>query len=148
MPRLCGAAVADAHNTVTPRIWPSRAGIDITRAKGEVVRRAYEDQLGAATLVLHGADDPLIPVAAHDLRRRISGAALEIFPGTGHDLPRGLIGPTMPARCPDPARQRSVADHEDATRAAERDERAIAVARDAARLPAPARDRRDRAVEP
>ncbi|MFT7775882.1 alpha/beta fold hydrolase [Roseateles sp.] len=45
----------------------------------------------APTLVIHGQDDPLIPVAAaHDLARRIPGARLEILPGWGHDLPEPL----------------------------------------------------------
>lgn len=49
-------------------------------------------QITAPTLVLHGAEDPLVPVAAaHDLHRRIRGAKLEIFAGMGHDLPRALI---------------------------------------------------------
>ena len=48
-------------------------------------------RIAAPTLVLHGQDDPLIPVAAaHDLARRIPGARLEILPGWGHDLPEPL----------------------------------------------------------
>ena len=46
----------------------------------------------APTLVLHGQDDALIPVAAaHDLARRIAGAQLEIIKGMGHDLPPQLL---------------------------------------------------------
>jgi pimeloyl-ACP methyl ester carboxylesterase len=49
-------------------------------------------RITAPTLIQHGAEDPLIPVAAaHDLQRRIPGARLEIFPGMGHDLPRALV---------------------------------------------------------
>jgi pimeloyl-ACP methyl ester carboxylesterase len=48
-------------------------------------------RIAAPTLVLHGQDDALIPVAAaHDLARRIPGARLEIIPGWGHDLPEAL----------------------------------------------------------
>jgi proline iminopeptidase len=44
------------------------------------------------TLVLHGADDPLVPVAAgQDTAARIAGARLRIIPGMGHDLPAGLV---------------------------------------------------------
>ncbi|HXW20185.1 MAG TPA: alpha/beta hydrolase [Roseiarcus sp.] len=47
------------------------------------------------TLVLHGADDPLIPVAGgKDTARHIPGAKLKIIPGWGHDLPTALI-PTL-----------------------------------------------------
>jgi proline iminopeptidase len=44
------------------------------------------------TLVIHGADDPLVPVAAgkHTVQS-IPGAKLEIVPGMGHDLPPGLV---------------------------------------------------------
>jgi pimeloyl-ACP methyl ester carboxylesterase len=48
-------------------------------------------RITAPTLVIHGQDDPLIPVAAaHDLARRIRGATLELIPGWGHDLPEAL----------------------------------------------------------
>lgn len=48
-------------------------------------------RIAAPTLVIHGQDDPLIPVAAaRDLARRIPGARLEILPGWGHDLPEPL----------------------------------------------------------
>jgi pimeloyl-ACP methyl ester carboxylesterase len=55
-------------------------------------RTALLKQIVAPTLVVHGQDDPLVPVgAAHDLHRRIRGAQLEIIPGMGHDLPAPLL---------------------------------------------------------
>ena len=40
------------------------------------------------TLVIHGADDPLVPVAAGEhTAQMIPGAKLEIVQGMGHDLP-------------------------------------------------------------
>jgi pimeloyl-ACP methyl ester carboxylesterase len=49
----------------------------------------------APTLVIHGADDPLIPVeCGEDTARNIPGAKLMIEPGMGHDLPEALI-PTL-----------------------------------------------------
>jgi pimeloyl-ACP methyl ester carboxylesterase len=43
------------------------------------------------TQVLHGREDPLVPVAAgHDLAARIRGAALDVIDGWGHDLPVAL----------------------------------------------------------
>lgn len=40
------------------------------------------------TQVIHGAADPLVPVAAgHDLARKIPGARLDVVEGMGHDLP-------------------------------------------------------------
>jgi pimeloyl-ACP methyl ester carboxylesterase len=47
------------------------------------------------TLVLHGDDDPLVPVeAGKDTARLVPGAALKIIPGWGHDIPTALI-PTL-----------------------------------------------------
>jgi len=44
------------------------------------------------TLVLHGADDPLVPVeAGRDTADHIPGAKLRIIPGMGHDMARGLV---------------------------------------------------------
>ncbi len=45
----------------------------------------------APTLVVHGADDPLVPQAAgEDIAASISGARLMIIDGMGHDLPAPL----------------------------------------------------------
>ena len=44
------------------------------------------------TLVIHGADDPLIPLAAgEDTAAQIPGARLHVIPGMGHDLPVALV---------------------------------------------------------
>lgn len=49
-------------------------------------------RITAPTLILHGADDPLVPVhGAHDLARHIPGARMEVIPGMGHDLPTTLL---------------------------------------------------------
>ena len=84
------------------------------RAKvGRSVRRSYHPQgvarqlvavaasgdrspllarISAPTLVLHGRDDPLVPVACGvDLANKIPGARLEVVDGMGHDLPLPLI---------------------------------------------------------
>jgi pimeloyl-ACP methyl ester carboxylesterase len=46
----------------------------------------------APTLIIHGAEDTLVPVAAApELAKHIPGARLEIIPGMGHDLPAALI---------------------------------------------------------
>jgi pimeloyl-ACP methyl ester carboxylesterase len=44
------------------------------------------------TLVVHGRDDPLVPLACgHDTARRIPGARLHVIDGMGHDLPPGVV---------------------------------------------------------
>ncbi len=49
-------------------------------------------RIRAPTLVLHGADDPLVPVEAGiDTAAHIRGAKLRVIPGMGHDLAKGLV---------------------------------------------------------
>ena len=48
-------------------------------------------RITAPTHVIHGAADPLVPVAsARDLRDKINGSTLDIIEGMGHDLPPAL----------------------------------------------------------
>jgi pimeloyl-ACP methyl ester carboxylesterase len=54
-------------------------------------RRPLLARIVAPTLVVHGGDDPLLPVAAgRDTAASIPGARLEIVEGMGHDLPPGV----------------------------------------------------------
>jgi pimeloyl-ACP methyl ester carboxylesterase len=62
-------------------------------------------QITAPTLIMHGTDDPLIPVAAaRDLHAKIPHSQLALFPGMGHDLPRALI-PTFTSQIIDHLRR-------------------------------------------
>jgi pimeloyl-ACP methyl ester carboxylesterase len=55
-------------------------------------RNALLRQVRCPALVLHGADDPVIPAAAaRDTAESIPGAKLVIVPGMGHDLPAALV---------------------------------------------------------
>ena len=55
-------------------------------------RNALLRQLRCPALVLHGADDPVIPAAAaKDTAESIPGAELIIVPGMGHDFAMGLV---------------------------------------------------------
>lgn len=56
-------------------------------------RRADElPRIKTRTLVVHGRDDPLVPLACgHDTARRISGARFVAIPGMGHDLPPPVV---------------------------------------------------------
>jgi proline iminopeptidase len=55
-------------------------------------RRAMLRTITAPTLVIHGADDPLVRVAGGiDTARNIRGARLKIVPGMGHDFPPQLL---------------------------------------------------------
>jgi len=54
-------------------------------------RTALLAKVTAPTAVLHGRDDPLVPVAVgHDLAAKIAGASLDVIDGWGHDLPMPL----------------------------------------------------------
>jgi pimeloyl-ACP methyl ester carboxylesterase len=59
-------------------------------ADGSRVRRLQT--IDTPTLVIHGSDDPLVPVGhGIDTAKHIKGARLEIIEGMGHDLPPQLI---------------------------------------------------------
>lgn len=49
-------------------------------------------EIAVPTLVIHGAEDPLVPLeGGKDTAARIPGARLEIIEGMGHDLAPGLV---------------------------------------------------------
>ena len=52
-------------------------------------------EIRVASLVIHGEDDPLIPIACgRDTAERIDKAHFHAVPGMGHDVPVGLV-PTL-----------------------------------------------------
>lgn len=56
--------------------------------------------LRVPALVIHGADDPLVPFAAgEDTARAIPGARLLAIEGMGHDMPRPIWPQTIDAIC-------------------------------------------------
>lgn len=68
----------------------------VIRQMGAIIadgdRRDMLSGLDVPTLVLHGEDDPLIPVEhGHDIAAHISGAKIKTIPGWGHDLPLELV---------------------------------------------------------
>ena len=49
------------------------------------------------TLVIHGREDPLLPLpCGEDTARRIPGAQLRVIDGMGHDIPPGLLQQFLP----------------------------------------------------
>ncbi len=55
-------------------------------------RRALIKDIRVPTLVLHGEDDPLVPVeGGRDIAATIPGAKLKTMSGWGHDLPAELL---------------------------------------------------------
>jgi pimeloyl-ACP methyl ester carboxylesterase len=56
-------------------------------------RRPHLSAVNTPTLVIHGKDDPLVPLAGGiDTHEAIAGSRLEVFEGMGHDLPEALWG--------------------------------------------------------
>ncbi len=57
-------------------------------------RRKALATITAPTVVIHGADDPLVPKAGgEDTAANIPGAELHLIPGMGHNLPKAVITP-------------------------------------------------------
>jgi pimeloyl-ACP methyl ester carboxylesterase len=54
-------------------------------------RRTKLNGITAPTVVIHGADDPLVPVeGGRDTAENIPGADLRIIPGVGHEIPQAV----------------------------------------------------------
>ena len=54
-------------------------------------RSPWLDRIRLPVQIIHGRDDPLVPVAAgYDLAAKIAGAEIDIVEGMGHDLPEPL----------------------------------------------------------
>ena len=61
-------------------------------------RRAQLRGIRAPTLVIHGAQDPLVPLAAgRDTAAHIRGARMMVIEGMGHDFPEALMLPLADA---------------------------------------------------
>ncbi len=71
---------------------PTGAGRQLAAIVDDGDRRARLRNVTAPTLVIHGADDPLVPVqGGRDTAASIKGAKLLEIPGMGHDLPLELV---------------------------------------------------------
>jgi pimeloyl-ACP methyl ester carboxylesterase len=72
--------------------YPQGAARQLAAIIDDGDRRARLKRIGAPTLVIHGIDDPLIPVeGGRDTAANIRGAKLHEIKGMGHDLPLELV---------------------------------------------------------
>jgi len=72
--------------------YPSGVGRQFAAILANGSRVEMLKGLSAPTLVLHGADDPLVPVeAGRHTAALIPGSSLVVIPGMGHDIATGLI---------------------------------------------------------
>jgi len=75
--------------------YPAGVGRQLAAVVSNGDRRAAIATIKAPTMVIHGADDPLVPVeAGRDTAATIPGARITEVPGMGHNLPEALI-PTI-----------------------------------------------------
>ena len=77
----------------TRRSWRPQGSLRQLVAIAADTRRADElPRIKAPTLVVHGRDDPLVPLACgHDTARRISRSKFHVVDGMGHDLAPGVV---------------------------------------------------------
>lgn len=75
------------------RAWRPQGSVrQLTAVAADGDRSSMLARIVAPTSILHGADDPLVPVAsAHDLQKKIGGALVDVVDGMGHDLPVPLM---------------------------------------------------------
>lgn len=81
------------------RAWhPAGAWRQMLAVAGDYRRARELRQIVCPTLVIHGDQDPLVPLAAgQDTARRIPGAKLRVIEGMGHDLADGVVAQVTPA---------------------------------------------------
>jgi len=74
------------------RAWhPLGVARQLTAIVGSGSRRERLAALTVPTLVIHGRQDPLVPLACgEDTAKSVPGAHLEVIDGMGHDLPPAL----------------------------------------------------------
>lgn len=81
-----------ARAALTRAYDPAGVGRQLLAIVASGDRRRRLRTIAAPTLVLHGAEDPLVrPDGGRDTARNIPGAKLTMIEGMGHDLPAVLI---------------------------------------------------------
>ena len=83
---------ANIERDYTRSFFPEGAARQISAIMADGDRRKRLKKVTTPTLVIHGADDPLVPVeGGRDTAAAIPGAKLLEIPGMGHDLPLELV---------------------------------------------------------
>jgi pimeloyl-ACP methyl ester carboxylesterase len=77
----------------TRRAWrPQGAARQLLAIAADGDRRRLVRTIAAPTLVIHGREDALVPLAhGRDLAAHVPGAEIDVVPGMGHDLPPALL---------------------------------------------------------
>lgn len=80
------------RESVRRSVYPEGPTRHLSAIVADGDRREMLKGITAPTLVLHGEDDPLVPVeGGRDTAAHIPGAAIKTWPGWGHDLPLELV---------------------------------------------------------
>ncbi|MDP4574029.1 alpha/beta fold hydrolase [Qipengyuania sp. G39] len=81
-----------ARASVQRSIYPEGPTRHLSAIVADGDRREMLKDISVPTLVMHGEDDPLVPVeGGRDTAAAIPGAKLKTIPGWGHDLPLELV---------------------------------------------------------
>ena len=81
-----------ARASVRRSIYPEGPTRHLSAIVADGDRREMLKNVSVPTLVMHGEDDPLVPVeGGRDTAAAIPGAKLKTIPGWGHDLPLELV---------------------------------------------------------
>ena len=76
--------------------YPQGAARQLAAILAQGNRKAALASISVPTLVIHGTDDPLVPVeCGKDTAEAVPGAELKIIDGMGHDLPHGGAWPQI-----------------------------------------------------
>ncbi|MGB7406983.1 MAG: alpha/beta hydrolase, partial [Pontixanthobacter sp.] len=93
------------RESVRRSTYPEGATRHLSAIMADGDRRTMLKDIRVPTLVLHGEDDPLVPVeGGRDTAANIEGARIETYPGWGHDLPLELVD-TLANQIADHAKQ-------------------------------------------
>ena len=83
---------AFVEKNVDRRWWPQGAARQYVSVLASGDRVELLKSVKAPTLVLHGEDDPLLPVdCGRDVAKLVPGAEIQTWPGWGHDFPKAMI---------------------------------------------------------
>ena len=87
-----GALRERVRGHVRRSVYPEGGTRHLSAIVSDGDRRAMLKNVTVPTLVLHGEDDPLVPVeGGRDTAASIPGAKIKTLPGWGHDLPTELV---------------------------------------------------------
>ncbi len=79
---------ARVEHSIRRAYYPQGLARQLVAVMASGDRSAMLERIIAPTLVVHGREDPLVPMACGvDLAQKIRGARLEIIDGMGHDMP-------------------------------------------------------------